>query len=124
MRERDTFPFDDVVGRSRSGTRRRPAGTDRPSVPLAFEEDGKWVSAESIQTADGSLLHEIGDVLQEPRGVCLGDRAVVELEPGVHIRAYCKRQQGTEVRTRRADAGGSGGQHLSSIGIWQDQGSG
>ena len=56
-------------------------------VPLAFKEDGKWVSAESFRTADSSLLDEIGDVLQEPRGVYLGDRAVVELELGVHFLA-------------------------------------
>ena len=53
-------------------------------VPLAFELDGKWVSADTFRTADGSLLSEIEDVLQEPRGTYLGDRAVVELEPGVH----------------------------------------
>ena len=61
-------------------------------VPLSFEKEGKRVSAEAFRTGDGSLLYEIGNVLQEHRGVFLGNRAAVELEPGVHILAYYNRQ--------------------------------
>ena len=33
---------------------------------LTCDEDGNWVSAVSLRSADGSLLYEVGDVLQEP----------------------------------------------------------
>ena len=42
----------------------------------------------------------------------MGDRAVVDLEPGVNILAYYNRQQGTELRARRVDEGHPGGQDL------------
>ena len=57
--------------------------TEMSVVPLAFDGDGKWVSADTFRTADGSWLSEIEDVLQEQRGRNLGDRAVLELELGV-----------------------------------------
>ena len=94
-------------------------------VSLPFEKEGKWVAAEAFQAADGSPLYEIGDVRQEPRGVFLGDRAVVEMEPGVRILACYNRQEGAELRTRRTGEGVPGGQRPERpTWVWQGQGSG
>ena len=84
-----------------------------PTCELSVREAGvARVSAESFRTADGSLVFDVGDMLQDPRVVFLGDRAVVELEPGVNILAYFNRHQGTELRARRVDEGHPGGQNL------------
>ena len=51
-------------------------------------------------------------------------RLFLELEPGVHVLACYKRQQGSDHRARRVDEGDPGGQDLSEIGIWQRTGLG
>ena len=88
--------------------------------PLQYAGDVFWASAESFRTADGSLLYEVGGVLQEARGVFLEDRAFVELEPGMTILAQYNHQQGDKVRARRFNDGHPGGQDWRvRLGIWR-----
>ena len=76
VRRRITKGFQTCLGWSSRGGKRRSRGsrlsvpieeyeglpidelpvTEMSVVPLAFEDDGKWVSAENFRTSDGFLL--------------------------------------------------------------------